>query len=118
MASTKPILTDTKKAGESLESKQFYFVQITSSNTITLSGTGTIPYVLEDEPLNEQYGTIMYAGIGKVHAAGSITAGARVACNGEGKAIEWASGYVAGTALETGESGALVSIVVPGAAKA
>ena len=119
MARDKVILREDKLAKTNLENAQFFFVQINTEDTLELATSGTAAYVLEDNPKKGEFGTFAIVGIAKVKCAETIQAGERVASNNLGEAQVWKSGqFVAGQALEKGESTQIISIIVPGPAKA
>lgn len=122
-ATEKVILRESKKvvagAGGELFTKQFFFVTINSTDTLEMAVSGSVPYPLMDTPKEGEFGTIALLGIAKITCGGTIAAGERVACNNKGEAVAWAAGqFVAGITLEKGESEQIISIIVPGPAKA
>ncbi len=97
-------------------SGQFKFVEINSSNELAkVASTGAIAWPLMDTPKKGEYGTLALVGIAKVECGGTIEAGERVGTTASGTAQAYVSGqYVLGIALEKGESGQIISILVGG----
>jgi hypothetical protein len=119
VATDKVILREAKKTLAELYEKQFTFVEVNEEDTLVAAVSGSIAFVLIDTPKEKEYGTIALVGIAKVKLGGTVKAGERVASNNAGLGVAWASGqYVAGVALEKGESGQIISVFVPGPAKA
>jgi hypothetical protein len=120
MAKDKVILKEAKKVTSSaLENKQFYFVTLSSTDTLELATTGSIAYPLENTPKSEEYGTFSILGLAKVLCTETIEPGERVAPASTGKAQKWVAGqYAAGVALEKGENGQIITIIVPAPPKA
>ena len=120
MAKDKVILKESKKVtSTALENKQFYFVTLNSSDTLELAATGSLAYALENTPKENEYGTFSIVGLAKVLCTETIEPGERVAPSSLGKAQKWVAGqYAAGVALEKGESGQIITIIVPAPPKA
>jgi hypothetical protein len=120
MATSKVILRDTKKAGAELSEKQFTLVKITTTDTIVSAASGDRAFVLEDNPKENEHGTIALAGIAKVKLGGTVKEGELVVPNNEGLAVA-ASGKaqpVVGQALAAGESGQIIPVFTPTGATA
>jgi hypothetical protein len=102
------------KAAADLSTKQYTLVKLGAGNTINVASAATdAAFVLIDKPKSGQYGTLALAGITKVVAGGSITAGQKLASNASGQAAVAATGNaVIGQALEDAVAGDLVTIVV------
>jgi hypothetical protein len=108
----------TVPAGSDLSTKQFYFMTVSSGN-LALAGDGTrVVGVLTNKPnAAGEPGTLQTAGVAKVIAAGSITAGAGVASDADGKAVASAGAdLVAGVALTGVSSGEYVEVILTGTA--
>lgn len=119
MATDKVILRENFKSGENLKEKQFYLGTLTETSTVVLATSGSIAYPIDEGQEEHGETTLALGGVAIVLCAGEIKQGARVAPNNEGKAQEWASGqYAVGVALEKGESGVNIPILLPAPPKA
>jgi len=98
----------TGVAGADLSEKQFRFVRISGDNTVNaISATTQVPAgVLQNDPESGQAAAVAIAGISKVVAGGTVTAGYVVTCDNEGRVVNaTAGGYEVGIAW-TGASNA------------
>lgn len=119
MARDKIILREDKLAAENLENNQFYFVTLNSSDEIAVASASGQGWSLEEGVKKGEYGTFSCLGFAKAYCGGTIEPGERVGSDSHGRAVAWATGYVVnGLAMEKGEAGQIISILVPGPAKA
>ncbi len=123
MATVKPLLRDSGpepywKAAEAIPINRV--VRITTESTIALGTTGEIAYPIEEAvAASGESVTLVVQGIGKAVCAEAIEAGERIAPAAEGKIKKWASGqYAIGVAREKGESGQVISFILPAPPKA
>src|SRR5262245_48848434 len=81
------------KAGSDLRTKQFLFVNMSTTDLqIALAGAGgQIIGVLYNTPNTGEAAAVVTAGITKVEAGGTVTAGDRVKSDASGKAVTAAS---------------------------
>ena len=98
----------TGVAGADLSEKQFRFVRISGDNTVNaISATTQAPAgVLQNDPESGEAAAVAIAGISKVVAGGTVTAGYVVTCDSYGRVVNaTAGGYEVGIAW-TGASSA------------
>lgn len=115
MARTDMEMCVTLEAGSDLSSSQFAFVAIAADGQIDLAGDGAYADgVLANDPAAAgRAAHVVIGGVTRVKVgAGGVTAGGAVASNASGLAEGAASGdVILGTALATGSSGEVVSIL-------
>lgn len=112
MAVSKVILRWPFKAAEDLSAKQFTVVKINESSEIEVAASGSVGFILMDTPKAGEYGTVCMEGVEKAVCAATIKVGQFVSANNKGELQVAVTGqYVVGTALETGESGALIPVL-------
>lgn len=76
-------------AAADLTTKQFYAVKVDNTGKAALAGAGEFAIgILQNKPNSGQPGTVAWGGITKALAGGSITAGATVAVNSDGKLVD------------------------------
>ncbi len=104
-------------AGADLSGKLHYFAKIASDGDIELAGDGgaILGTIVEAAAENSSV-TVQFGGVGKAIAAESITAGARIASDINGKAVAAAVGdFEIGTALTAADANDVFSFVfLPG----
>lgn len=108
--------TRSAEAAADLSTKQNYIVKLDSTGKAALadSGTAAIVGVLQNYPASGEQATYAFTGTAKVVAGGSITPGAWVTSDGNGKAVATTTdknvvlGRYVGTS--TASSGDLVEI--------
>src|SRR6266576_1389779 len=117
MSTDKVILRDQKAAGEDLSEKQFTLVKITTAGTLVAAASGDRPYINDSTPKSGEVCTYIVNGIGKVKLGGTVACGDLVASSNAGVGQKAVSGqFVVGQALEKGESGQIISVLLlPGA---
>jgi hypothetical protein len=104
----------TIPAGSDLSAAQFKFVEVNSSGQLALAGDGAhADGVLQDTPAAAgRAGLVDIGGITKVKCGAAVTAGGPVASDAAGLAVNAATGdVILGTALETGASGRIISML-------
>lgn len=76
-------------AGESLTTKQYYFVKLSADNTVVLvTGAGDTPIgVLQNKPASGQTARVRIAGISRIVSSGNIAYGSNIGTDGNGKAV-------------------------------
>lgn len=81
--------TQTGIAGESMTAKQHYIVQLDASGNIEVGegATDLLVGVLQNTPAAGEAAVYAYTGTAKVKCGGTITPGAWVTSDGNGKAI-------------------------------
>ena len=111
MATQGAQIRETYTAGADLSAAQFRFVTATA-RSVALTGAGeAADGVVINDPANGAAATVVVFGRVIVEAGDNITAGAEVASNAAGEAVEAATGdIVLGKALEAGVDGQLISI--------
>lgn len=76
------------KAGADLSTYQFRVVQLdTNGNIVLADGTGKPIGVLVDMPNQNEYGTVVIAGIAKAVAGGAVAAGAYLSVDTQGRVV-------------------------------
>lgn len=108
-----------RNAGADLSAKVFYLAKVDTDGDIVLAAAGTdvVLGVIREGAVANKPVTVQFGGIGKVIAGGSITAGARITSDGNGKAVATTSAgdKVCGIALTAADAGDIISIaLVPG----
>ena len=113
MAYNESNISVSLNAAADLTAAQYKFVSIDSNGAIALTGDGEhADGVLMSAPNTGEAGTVTISGIAKVECGGEVTAGGDVASDANGAAGNAGSGdAVLGTALETGASGRVISIL-------
>jgi len=91
-------------AGADLSAKKYYFVEGTTSVTVTNAATDIPVGVLQNSPASGQHAEVCRFGGTKVVASGAISAGALIGCDTAGKAAALTIGtdttaYVVGRAI-------------------
>jgi len=103
-------------AAADLSAAQFKLVTVNSSGNAAVAGaTSLVVGVLQNKPdAAGKAATVAYAGVSKVVAGGSITAGARVTADANGAAVAAASAgdAVLGVALAGAASGDLIPVLI------
>jgi hypothetical protein len=107
-------------AAADLRSSQFFAVKVDSNGKAALAGAGEQAIgVVQNDPNTDQAATVRVAGVTKMKAGGSITAGARVAVDAAGKAKTAVLGTVntsdAGAASDAVVGSAVFGIALEGA---
>lgn len=101
------------KANADLSAAQYKIVKMTAADVVDLcSGTGDIAIgVLNNKPKANAGAQVLIAGVGKVIAGGTITAGDRIGTGASGTAVTKTADadWIIGIALTSGVSGELVS---------
>jgi hypothetical protein len=97
--------------------KQYRFVKVTGERTVGLADAddGAVIGVLQNKPQETgAAATVAIRGISFVVAGGTVTAGEQVCPKDtDGTAITWSAGKtVAGTAVTSGASGELISVLL------
>lgn len=94
----------------------FRFVKLTTGK-LALCGAGEAGIgVIQDEPLANEAGNVMVVGVSKVLAGGTITQGASVKSDANGKAVAASSSdpFAFGKALEGGSNGEYIDVLLIG----
>ena len=120
MAWTIPGFTFTRVAGADLSSSQYYYVKLSTTDTVIVCAAATdIPIgILQNAPTSGQEATIMVTGISKVSADAALTIGQLIGTAGDGQADAKTVGtdtteYVVGNVLvATGAAGELATATV------
>lgn len=107
-------------SGSASAGKQYRFVKVTGRRTCGLADTTSneiVIGVLQNKPQATGAAcTVAVAGVSVVEAGGTISAGAAVKTNSDGKAVAASlpgdAALVLGVALEAGTSGKLVSVLL------
>lgn len=104
----------TREAGQDLSSKQYHFVTVASDAQVDATGDGLQAHgVLQNDPSAAGQGANLCAlGQTKCYAGGTCTAGAVIASDAAGRAVNAASGdFGLGYALEAATTdGQVISI--------
>ena len=113
MANIEAVTSVTLVAAADYRTHQFKFVSVDSSGTVTLTGDDAhADGVLLNDPNTGEAAEVGIAGILKVKCGAAVTRGADVASGANGAAKNTDTGAaVNGTALETGASGRVISIL-------
>lgn len=113
MATMQSPISVTLKAGADLRTHQFKFVSIAADGDVELTGDdGHADGVLLNAPNSGEAATVAIGGVVKVVCGAAVTRGADVASGANGAAKDTDTGSsVNGTALETGASGRVISIL-------
>lgn len=122
MAWTIPGFTFTRVAGADLSSSQYYFVKLSTTDTVIACAAATdVPIgILQNAPTSGQEATIMVTGISKVSSNAALTIGNLIGTSGDGQADAKTAGtdtteYVVGVVLEaTGGAAELATCTVNG----
>ena len=114
MAYTESNTSVTLVAGADLRTHQFKFVSVNSSGLVVLTGDDARAQgVLLNAPNTGEAAEVSIDGIVKVECGAAVTRGGRVASGANGAAKNADTGSVdLGTALETGASGRVISILL------
>jgi len=94
-------------AGEDLSGKQYRFVRLSGANTVSaISATTQVPVgVLQNDPESGEAAAVAIAGVSKVEAGGTVTAGYVVTCDDQGRVVNaTAGGYEVGIAWTAASS--------------
>lgn len=108
------------KAGESLATKQFYFVKLNADNQVILPTAATdVPLgVLQNKPGNAETAEVVVIGGTKLSSDAALTAGTLIGPAADGQADAKVAGtdtteYVCGQVIEgSGAAGGLASAVI------
>ena len=104
----------TLTAGADLSAKQFFFVSVAADGQIDPTGDGLIADgVLQNDPAAAgRAAEVAIGGITQVSCGGTVTRGGPIGSDAAGQAVNAASGdIILGTALETGATGAVISMI-------
>ena len=120
MAWTIPGFTFTRVAGADLSSSQYYFVKLSTTDTVVVCAAATdIPIgILQNAPTSGQEATIMVTGISKVSADAALSIGQLIRTAADGQADAKTVGtdttqYVVGNVLvAAGAAGELATATV------
>tara|TARA_R100001143_G_C3325719_1_gene116964 strand:- start:257 stop:646 length:390 start_codon:yes stop_codon:yes gene_type:complete len=120
MAWTIPGFTFTRVAGADLSSSQYYFVKLSTTDTVVVCAAATdIPIgILQNAPTSGQEATIMVTGISKVSADAALAIGQLIGTAADGQADAKTVGtdttqYVVGNVLvAAGAAGELATATV------
>lgn len=102
------------EAGGDLSSSQYFFVSVAADGQVDVTGDGAIADgVLQNDPAAAgRAASVCISGVSLVECGGTVTRGGAVASDAAGKAVDAASGdIILGTALETGASGRIISVL-------
>jgi hypothetical protein len=102
------------EAGQDLSSNQFYFVSVSADGQVDPTGDGAYAVgVLQNEPAAAgRAAEVAIGGKTQVSCGGSVTAGGPVASDGNGQAVDAASGdVILGEAMEAGSSDEVITIL-------
>jgi hypothetical protein len=82
-------LVQSREAGESMTTKQFYIVQLDATGKIEVGegATDLLVGVLQNYPAAGEQAVYAYGGVAKVKAGGTVGVGAWVTSDGNGKAV-------------------------------
>ena len=102
-----------RNAGADLSGKLFYFAKFDTDGDINLAGDGgTVAGVIIEAAVADMPVTIQFGGVGKVIAAETIAANARIASDANGKAVAAAvNDFEVGTVTEGGNAGDIISFI-------
>ena len=107
MAWTIPGFTFTRVAGADLSSSQYYYVKLSTTDTVIACAAATdVPIgILQNAPTSGQEATIMVTGISKVSSNAALSIGNLIGTSGDGQADAKTAGtdtteYVVGVVLE------------------
>lgn len=115
MAYEECLKTISRPASGDLSSNQFYFVDVDSNGEVTTAGDGAAGIgVLQNDPEAQGIAAnVGFAGVSRVAAGGSITAGDDVASDADGRAVTAASGdVVLGKAFESASGAGSITTVL------
>jgi hypothetical protein len=115
MATENALQARSYPASADLSASQYCFMKIATGKIAVASDGGADAVgVLQDKPSAANHaGSIAYGGTTKVLAGGSFSSGARVSCDGSGKAVAVGTGDTAlGTAIADGSNGLITSILL------
>lgn len=113
MATTEAGISITLPAAADLTTHQYKFVSIDANGAVALTANDAhADGILLNDPNTGEAATVLISGVGKVKCGAAVTAGGDIAsgANGAGKNAATASA-VLGTALETGASGRIISVL-------
>lgn len=110
-------LTFTAEAAADLSAHQYNLMRLSAANAVNVASLDTnsgLCGVLLNKPESGEAASIQYAGMGRVRAGASITAGAHITTNGSGRAVAVGSGDMAcGRALEAaGADGDIIDVIL------
>jgi len=122
MAWTIPGFTFTRVAGADLSSSQYYYVKLSTTDTVIACAAATdVPIgILQNAPTSGQEATIMVTGISKVNSNAALSIGDLIGTSGDGQADAKVPGtdtteYVVGVVLEaSGAAAELATCTVNG----
>ena len=95
-------VTVSASAGSDLSASQYRLVKLTADNTVDLcDGITDVPFgVLQNKPASGRAASIMLAGISKLEAGASLSAGDIIACAADAQAqVAVATQHVAGQVI-------------------
>lgn len=114
MAYEESIKRITLEAGADLSAKQFFFVSVSADGQVDPTGDGAhADGVLQNDPAAAgRAAEVAIGGVVRVKCGGTVTRGGPVASDANGNAVNPATGdVILGTALETGASGTIISMI-------
>jgi hypothetical protein len=101
----------TFPAGEDLSAKQFFMVTINTEGKVVLAKAGEIAFCLLNAPKSEESATLAVPLQVKNVVGEEVKAGWKLKVNAEGKLVKATEEkHVCAVALETGKSGAIVTV--------
>lgn len=115
MATENALRSRSVPASADLSASQYCFMKIASGQLAVASDGGADSVgVLQNKPTAaNQAGTLGYGGTTKVLAGGSFSSGARISCDGSGKAVAVGTGDTGlGTAIADGSNGKITSVLL------
>jgi small ligand-binding sensory domain FIST len=113
MAIQEAVISITLPAAADLRTHQYKFVEVTSTGAVNLvADDGHADGVLLNDPNTGEAAIVQILGVAKVKCGAAVTRGGNVSsgANGAAKNAD-TSAAVLGTALETGASGRIISMI-------
>lgn len=113
MAWEQPLQCISLIAATDLSAKQFYAVKVDSNGKAALAGAGErAAGILQNDPASGKVANVMALGVSKAVYGASVTAGAELEVDANGKLITASTGKVVGIALESGSANEIHSVLL------
>lgn len=115
MATEQNLQCYTLPAAADLSAKQYHFVVVNSQGQVAACTAGAqADGVLQDKPAAGQAANVAHSGITKIVYGGTVTAGADLASDSNGRAVTASSpgAAILGVAIEGGTSGTVGSMLL------
>ncbi|MCD6262290.1 MAG: DUF2190 family protein [Deltaproteobacteria bacterium] len=102
-------------AAADLSEKQYYFVKLSAAHTCNVAGAAdsALIGILQNKPESDRAASVRRVGVSKLVLGGTVTVGAKLTSDANGKGVTATSGQRYGAiALEAGDSGDTISALM------